>query len=476
MGAAARCGEFIATVEVPETARERAREAIQDTLGVALAGVSEPVSTIVQAQALREAPVARARIVGTRHQTSEAWAALANGTAAHALDFDDMCWVSMAHPSAPLVAAGVAAAETVAASGRRLLDGYVVGFEVAAALGRTMNPRHYENGWHCTSTIGTLAAAATVARVKGLDAKQSAASLSIAASEASGVKANFGTMVKPLQVGLAARNGVLACQLAVGGLTAAEVAIDGPQGFLMAMQSSSTDMTESLRVLGQSWEILQGGITMKLYPSCAATHPTIDTIRDLKREHGIEATSVEAIEIAVDAVTPTVLVYDTPRTGLEGKFSLHFCAAAALGCESVGIETFDSEVVADPVIRALQDRVTMRVDETLGVEAPPLTQAHVRLRLNDGRSFERAVTGARGYPDRPPSREERQEKFRACATRALPSRTVEVALDLLEDLQHLDSIPRLTTSLTPGDGGVTAVDLSREPRMASVGADERGQG
>ena len=141
-------------------------------------------------------------------------AALANGTAAHALDYDDMCFVSLAHPSAPLVAAALAAAEAAGASGRALLDAYVVGFEIEARLGRAMNPRHYQRGWHCTSTLGTIGAAAAAARLLGLDATARGHALAIAASEASGLKENFGTMVKPLHAGLAARNGVLAARLA----------------------------------------------------------------------------------------------------------------------------------------------------------------------------------------------------------------------------------------------------------------------
>ena len=453
MSAAVALGKFVASAEVSDAALARARVAVQDTLGVALAGVNEPVSTTVQAQAQHETTIGPARIVGSMHQTSAAWAALANGAAAHALDFDDMCWVTMAHPSAPLVASGLAAAEVQRATGRRLLEGYVVGFEVAAALGRVMNPRHYENGWHCTSTIGTLAAAATVARIEGLDAAHCARALSIAASEASGVKANFGTMVKPLQVGLAARNGVLACQLAALGLTASEAAIDGPQGFLMAMQSSGTDMTDSLRMLGEVWEIVEGGITMKLYPSCAATHPTIDTLLDLKREQGIDPVLVDSVEIAVDPVVPTVLVYDRPQTGLEGKFSLHFCAAAALAHGAVGIHTFEKTTVTDPVVRCLVERVTMRVDETLGVDAPPLTQARVHVRMADGRSFARAVTGARGYPDRPPSDDDRRDKFRQCAGRVLSDESVQTALGLLERLEDLDTMSRLTDSLLPAGPG-----------------------
>src|SRR5204862_933988 len=178
-------------------------------------------------------------VLGTDVRCAPADAALANGTAAHALDFDDMCFVSLAHPSAPLVSGALAVAEMIGAPGRALLDAYVVGFEIEARLGRVMNPRHYQRGWHCTSTLGTIGAAAAASRLLGLDATRTAHALSIAASEASGLKENFGTDVKPLHAGLAARNGVHAALLAKNGMKASERAIDGPQGFLAVMESEN---------------------------------------------------------------------------------------------------------------------------------------------------------------------------------------------------------------------------------------------
>jgi 2-methylcitrate dehydratase PrpD len=164
-------------------------------------------------------------------------AALANGTAAHAHDFDDMCFISLAHPSAPLVAAAFAAAELAGASGRELLDAYVVGFEIEGRLGRAMNPRHYQRGWHCTSTLGTIGAAAAVSRLLKLDAATTGHALAIAASEASGLKENFGTMVKPLHGGLAARSGVMAdCSRA--GMTASAAAIEDRRAFSLPWTAS----------------------------------------------------------------------------------------------------------------------------------------------------------------------------------------------------------------------------------------------
>ena len=450
MTAISRFATFVSSVEVPAAARAAARDAVQDTVGVTLAGAGEPAARIVQRVAQADGGAGACSVLGTELTAGPTWAALANGTAAHALDFDDMCWVSLAHPSAPLVAAGLAAGEAAGASGRTLLDAYVVGFEVECVLGAVMNPAHYEQGWHCTSTIGTIGAAAAAARVMGLDAGATGRALSVAASEACGLKENFGTMVKPLQGGLAARNGVLAALLARESFTASERAIDGPQGFLVAMGSAGRDPSDAIDRLGRRWEIVEGGITVKLYPSCAATHPTIDTLIDLRREHGFDAAGVEAVEIDVDPVTPTVLIHDRPATGLEAKFSLHYCAAAALAFGRVGIDTFEDEALRAPEVARLVPRVTMRADDRLGRESPPLTEARVTVRLADGQTLERFVRGARGYPARPASRAALDGKFTACARRAVSVEAAEAGLDFLRALDGAPSVRDLAGRLAVG--------------------------
>ncbi len=341
----------------PPPARAAAARALLDTVGVTLAGAAEPAARIVQ-RVVSQDGAGPCRLLGTALSASAANAALANGTAAHALDYDDMCFVSLAHPSAPLVAAALAAAEVAGASGRALLDAYVIGFELEGRLGRAMNPRHYQRGWHCTSTLGTIGAAAAASRLLGLDAIAANHALAIAASEASGLKENFGTMVKPLHAGLAARNGVVAALLAGAGMTASGAAIDGPQGFLAAFDSEQPSLEAVAADLGERWEILDTGITVKLYPSCAGTHPTLDALLDLQRREPFGAGEVEAIEIGVDPIVPTILLYDRPSSGLEGKFSMPFCAAAAIVRGRVGMETFDAAALHDPEILSLQSRVT----------------------------------------------------------------------------------------------------------------------
>jgi 2-methylcitrate dehydratase PrpD len=430
-----KLGAFVAGATPPAAARAAAARAFLDTIGVTLAGAAEPVARIVQ-RAIAADGLGPCHVVGTSMCASAANAALANGTAAHAHDFDDMCFVSLAHPSAPLVAAALAAGETAHASGAALLDAYVAGFELEARLGRAMNPRHYQRGWHCTSTLGTIGAAAAASRLLGLDANRTDHALAIAASEASGLKENFGSMVKPLHAGLAARNGILAAQLARDGLTASLSAIDGPQGFLAAMDSASVTLDPFVDDLGSRWEILDTGITVKLYPSCAATHPSLDALLDLSRRERIRPEEIAAVDIGVDAITPTVLLYDRPSNALEAKFSMPFCAAAALVDGHVGLDTFDDAKMQTPSIVAMQSRVTMRVESTLDPSAPPLTQARVTIVLRDGRTVTASADGARGYPERPAGDGELDLKFVSCAMRVISEADARDALDRVRALDR----------------------------------------
>jgi 2-methylcitrate dehydratase PrpD len=434
--------EFVVTAAPPAEARAGAARALLDTVGVTFAGASQPAARTVQ-RVIEADGSGPCRVLGTKLAASPGNAALANGTAAHALDYDDMCFVSLAHPSAPLVSAALAAADAAGATGPALLDAYVIGFELEGRLGRAMNPRHYQRGWHCTSTLGTIGAAAVAARLLGLDANAAGHALAIAASEASGLKENFGTMVKPLHAGLAARNGVLAAQLAKAGMTASAAAIEGPQGFLSAMDSSQPSLADVVADLGTRWEILDTGITVKLYPSCAGTHPALDALLDLKRRERFAGDDVDGVEIGVDPIVPTILIYDRPSSGLEGKFSMPFCAAAALVHGHVGLETFDAAQIADPAVVAMQARVTMRIDPTLDASAPPLTQARVTVRLRDGRVLTACANGARGYHDRPASDDELAAKFMSCATQAMSEAQAADALAALRGIESAADVRKV---------------------------------
>ncbi len=315
---------------------DAARRAILDCLGVMLAGSIDPPARIVQRVAEAEGGAPLATVVGTGRRTGAVWAALANGTAAHALDFDDTNFAMMGHPSAPVLAAALAAGELALADGRALVHAFLLGFEVETTLAEVLNPAHYHHGWHATCTLGTIGAAAAAARLLGLDAGQTRMALAVAASQSSGLKENFGTMTKPFHAGHAARSGVLSALLAREGWTASEQALEGPQGFLAVLGAGSL-RPERLATLGDPWKILTTGVAVKPYPSCACTHSIIDGARELRQRHHLRPDDIVEVTVGVNVSVPNILIHANPRTGLEAKFSGEFAAAAALVEERMGI-------------------------------------------------------------------------------------------------------------------------------------------
>ena len=444
-GGVATITDFIHGARVPPEASARAATAVKDTIGVMLAGVGEPAARIAQAMASEDG-VGTCRVLGTSLQTSPELAALANGVSAHSLDYDDMCFVSLAHPSCALVPAILATGELVHARSSALLDAYVIGFELECRLGNVMNPRHYhQRGWHCTSSIGTVGAAAAAARMLGLGVQATQHALGIAASSACGLKENIGSMVKPLHAGMAARNGVMAARLAQRGFTASPHAIDGPQGYLVAMDSERDSLDAAVGDLGIRWEILHSGVTVKLYPSCAATHPPLDALIAMKRREQITADQVRAIDVEVDSMTPRLLIHPDPLTGLEAKFSMPFCAAAAIVYDRIGIDTFDVDHIRNPTVQALMKHVSLRANEEFDKGAP-LARARVSVYLRDGRVVSQAVDGARGYPGRL-THEELATKFAGCATRTLSESAANAAWAALISLDAITDVRELTRLL-----------------------------
>ncbi len=444
-GGVATITDFIPRARVPPEASARAATAVKDTIGVMLAGVGEPAARIAQAMASEDG-VGTCRVLGTSLQTSPELAALANGVSAHSLDYDDMCFVSLAHPSCALVPAILATGELVHARSSALLDAYVIGFELECRLGNVMNPRHYhQRGWHCTSSIGTVGAAAAAARMLGLGVQATQHALGIAASSACGLKENIGSMVKPLHAGMAARNGVMAARLAQHGFTASPHAIDGPQGYLVAMDSERDSLDAAVGDLGIRWEILHTGVTVKLYPSCAATHPPLDALIAMKRREQITADQVRAIDVEVDSMTPRLLIHPDPVTGLEAKFSMPFCAAAAIVYDRIGIDTFDVDHIRNPTVQALMKHVTLRANEEFDKGAP-LARARVSVYLRDERVVSLAVDGARGYPGRL-TNEELATKFAGCATRTLSESAANAAWAALISLNAITDVRELTRLL-----------------------------
>jgi len=273
--------------------------------------------------------------------------------------------------------------------------------------------------------------------VLGLDPTQTRHTLGIAASLASGLKENFGSMTKPFHAGHAARNGVFAAMAAREGLTASDSALDGRQGYAAAF-SQATLAPDALDALGQRWQVLVSGIAVKPYPSCALTHSAIDALLELRGRHGLSADQVAEVEVGVNHVVPDVLRHASPSNGLERKFSMQFCAAAALATGRVDLESFADGPVADAGTRGLMDRVRMVVDPTLPDGLSEHAWSRVTVRLRDGRALQLPPRGASGHPDQPLTDAQLRDKFLACAA---PVIGADEADGVAEQLTHLEDIP-----------------------------------
>ena len=450
MAATVRLAEFIVKSrweELPRAAIDAAKRAILDSVGVMLAGSVEPPARILQRVAEIEGGAPLCTVLGTRLRTGAVWAALANGTAGHALDFDDTNFALLGHPSVPVLAAALAAAELSHADGRALIHAFLLGFEVETTLAEAMNPAHYAHGWHATSTLGTLGAAAAAAKLLGLDPVETRNAFANAASEASGLKENFGTMTKPFHAGHAARSGVLAALLAREGFTGSEIALEGPQGYLRVFGSQTEDPALALGRLGSPWKILATGVAVKPYPSCACTHSIIAALLELRQTHAVRPENVVELTIGVNALVPRMLIHHNPRTGLEGKFSAEFCAALALVDGQVGIASFQDERTADPALRSLMGRVKMVVDPTIPGDLEHHVWCRVTLRLRDGRELEVPPREVPGHPRAPLSRDQLLAKFTGCAGHVLPRERAESVVEMLEGLDGCPDLRSLTAIL-----------------------------
>jgi 2-methylcitrate dehydratase PrpD len=432
--------------DIPAPANARAKEAILDGLGCALVGSPTPIGKLVTRYVCERSETPRAAVIGSGYKASAALAALANGTMAHALDFDDVNWSMSGHPTVPLLPAVLALGQEIRASGADVLLAYTLGFEVETKVGLGVNPRHYNLGWHATSTLGTLGAAAACAKLLGLDVENTCMALGIAASTASGLRQNFGTMTKPLHPGQAAMNGVTAAQLAQLGWTADANILEAPYGFCQLYAGANQyNLDDIVKRLGNPFELLATGVAIKQYPCCAFTHRALDGMLSLVQQHQLCAADVVGVECRVGRPTMEVLIHTRPQTGLEGKFSMQYCLAAALLDQRIGLLSFSDEKVRRPAAQQLFERVTMTLhpeaqrDDTSG-EGLPVT---VMVMLRDGRMLSVQIQHPKGHPANPLTAVALQDKFEDCAYGVLERHDLRQVIELVQALEQLDDIGTL---------------------------------
>jgi len=441
--------------DLPDRCIEAARIGFVDCVGVMIAGAAEPPVRIVSAMLTTSLQNDAAPEIPSGRNLTASDAALVNGVAAHVLDYDDVALAG--HPSAVLVPAILAEGWTLDCSGEEAIAAYVAGYELWAQLA-ALEPGHlHERGFHPTAVMGTLATAAACAHLRGLDAEKTSHAIAIAASLASGLVANFGTMTKSLHAGRTAQNGVLAAQLAAQGFTASPDALEHRTGFLRAHSPSGTPaVDDGIIDLGANWRLSDLGVNVKRYPTCYATHRSIDAMLGLVRSHALKPADVKEIRVHTGTTQKLMLRNSNPQTGLEAKFSMEFAMAAALVAGRVGLSELSDEFVrrADVSQTVAKVRCTT-TDEVMPGDQPFAPDDRVSVVLGSGEVLEHApVVYAKGSWQRPLTRDELEEKFLDCVTRVYARPDAAALFGQLWRLDELKSIRELRLT-AHGNGKLT---------------------
>jgi 2-methylcitrate dehydratase PrpD len=366
-------------------------------------------------------------------------AAWINGTAAHALDYDDVAL--RGHPSTVLVPAILAEAEHLGASGADMITAYVAGYETWAELFRRDTGLLHQKGWHPTGLYGAVGAAAACAKLRKLDAEKSAIAIALGASQSAGLMSNFGTMTKPFHAGKAAHAGIMAARLAEAGFTANIDALEHPQGFLHAISPTGTEDRAGETKAGVEWAILKQGLGIKKYPTCYCTHRAIDCMLDLVNTSPIKADEVEKITVEISDYFSTVLRNHQPDTGLAAKFSIEFCMASGIIAQRVGLRELTDEFVQRPDIQALMKKVEIVTTSTYDAELPGAApHDQVTVTLAGGRTVEgEPVARATGHPSRPLTDQQLYDKFVDCLDAGQSPIPADVLFKRLSAIQSISA-------------------------------------
>ena len=447
MGATETVSQWIVETsieDIPPDAMRVTQESCFDCIGVILAGAVQPVGQIVAEYIHNQGGTLEATVLGSGMKTSATNAALVNGTMGHALDYDD--FGGHGHPTVVLLPSLLALGEKVGASGRQLVEAFVVGCEVGIALHQAAHYNQMKRGFHSTAVFGRMAGAAACAKLLKLDHHQTITALGIAGSLAGGLIHNLGSMTKPLHAGLAARDSVMAVQLASMGLTAGQHILEHPAGFINSVAGEgSYDLEAMAENLGKPF-ITQESLYIKKYPCCATNHTMLDSILGLMQEHQFNHRDVEWVEVTQQYLAP-VLLFNQPEDELQAKFSVVYNTAAALVDGRVGTQTFTPERIADPTINETMGKVRINVPSHWTLESDAYhAGGAVRVRLTDGRELAHAIPREQilGGQKNPWGMDNITEKFQANAGFVLPQGKVAKAT---ETWSRIDQIANISDAL-----------------------------
>src|SRR5262245_60239312 len=454
--------------EIPRDAVAIAKRCIVDGLGVLLAGATQEAGRVVHEHVRGSDSRVESTVLGpVPFKTGAASAALVNGTSGHALDWDDTQLATSAdrifglltHPTIPPLVATLALGERGRISGKRFLEAFLTGFEVECKIAEAIHPDHYKKGFHTSGTVGTFGAAMAAAKLLELDATQTAHALAIAASSASGIRVNFGSMTKPLHVGRAAQNGIVAAELAARGFTGGNDALDPPWGFFQAMShGGGFDRDRIVGVLGLPHTIVSPGVSIKPYPCGVLGHPTMDAMRRLVLAHDVQPDQIRAIRVRAGSNILNPLRYPIATNELEAKFCPAFMVSAIALGRKAGIHEFTDEFVRSEPVQDMMAKVERILDPEIEARGFDKIRSTVEVDLTDGRRLvEHADERYRGGPDRPFTREELHEKFAECASLVMSASTIQETLRTIESIEHITNITELINVAAQGSPAATPV-------------------
>ncbi|MEM7128057.1 MAG: MmgE/PrpD family protein [Chloroflexota bacterium] len=452
MNALQQLARWAATVTAGEfscqwqQAKDWATIALIDTIGCMTAGSHHPASQL-NYEALAQWGSGRSTAIGHLQPMSPPWAAMVNGTSGHALDFNAWDERSASHSSPVLLAALLAVAEAEGKSGMDVIDAFIVGMEITMRVGAAVNLDHYHIGWHTTNTVATIGGAVACARLLELDERGIGNAISIATSHTGGYKSQFGTTMKPIHCGMAAKAAVMSAYLARTGIEGAADTLDG-QWSLLSLQATNKapGFATALADLGKSLALAAYGVVLKPYPSCAYTHRSIDGLLDLRSEHGFSAENVTQINARIPFYNASILPYTHPVNDTEARFCMAYCLSIALLNGAVLPGDFDEESIFKPEIRTWLDRIVLETHPVVKGSSDLSTQepAVVTVKLADGSVLDMTVDYARGMPQRPLIRDELEAKFIGLAEGKLGKHS---AAKLLEQLWHFEQLADIDSFL-----------------------------
>lgn len=430
-----------------EGEKAAARTAVIDTIGCALAGSREDAAQLAARALDIDAAPGPCLILGQTRRGTAADAALVNGTAAHALDFDDCSTTMGGHPSAPVLSALIPLGEQLHVTGRDMLEAYVVGVETEARLARGLLPYHYAKGWHPTSTLGTFGAAAACGRLLRLDDDKLAGALTIAVSLAGGIKSNFGTDAKPLHVGLAARNGLQAALLACDSFSANPAAFEQEQGFFEVFNGSGRyDKDAILAGDNCHLELVSPGLSIKQHPCCGSAHSAIDAAVKIRDRYG--PFKADDIRSVVSVIHEQRLAHTNrahPQSGLDAKFSVQYLTARGLLDGKISLEHFEDDAIRDPVVLAVMGQSMAKSHN-----GPDPYLGHVTVELRDGTVLHEEASTPLGRDfTNPMSIEELRLKFLDCASRVLPDHADQRLFEVIMSLDQVPDLRDMTAMMAP---------------------------